>query len=49
MNNAQFAELLSEEDETVLQYLENLTVKEYEDVRSGYTITMVTNNNATLW
>lgn len=41
MNNAQFAELLSEEDETALQYLENLTVEEYEDVRSGYTITFV--------
>lgn len=41
MNNAQFAELLSEEDETAMQYLENLTVEEYEDVRSGYKITFV--------
>ena len=41
MNNAQFAELLSDDDETALQYLENLTVEEYEDVRSGYTITFV--------
>ncbi len=44
MNNVQFAELLSDEDETALQYLENVTVEEYEDVRSGCTITMVTNS-----
>lgn len=45
MNNAQFAELLSEEDETALQYLENVTVEEYEDVRSGYTITFYFKTN----
>lgn len=41
MNNPQFAEIISDEDETALQYLENLTVEEYEDVRSGYKITFV--------
>lgn len=41
MNNAQIAELLSEDDETAMQYLENLTVEEYEDVRPGYKITFV--------
>lgn len=40
-NSPQFAELLSDDDETVIQYLENLTVEEYDDLRSGFTITMV--------
>ena len=33
--------MLDEEDETVLQYLENLTVDEFEDVKSGYKICFV--------
>ena len=41
MNCSQFAELLDEEDETVLQYLENITVDEFEDVKSGYKISFV--------
>ena len=41
MNNSQFMELLSGEDETALQYLKNLTVEEYEDPNSGYKISFV--------
>ncbi len=41
MNNSQFVELLSGEDETALQYLKNLTVEEYEDPNSGYKISFV--------
>lgn len=41
LNCPQFAELLDEEDETVLQYLENITVDEFEDVKSGYKISFV--------
>lgn len=41
INNQQFAELLSGEDEVVLQYLTNLTVEEYEDSKSGYKIAFV--------
>lgn len=33
--------MLDEDDETVLQYLENLTVDEFEDVKSGYKISFV--------
>ena len=45
MNNPNFSELLSEEDETVFQYLDNLTVEEYDDVRSGYKITFVSESS----
>lgn len=41
LNHPQFPELLGEEDETVLQYLENLKVDEFEDVKSGYRINLV--------
>ena len=41
LNHPQFPELLAEEDETVLQYLENLKVDEFEDVKSGYRINLV--------
>ncbi|KAL5483736.1 hypothetical protein EMCRGX_G020146 [Ephydatia muelleri] len=44
LNNPNFSEILGEDDENVLQYLENLTVDESEmkfdelDIRSGYKI-----------
>ena len=41
LNHTQFSELLGEEDETVLQYLENIKVDEFEDVKSGYKVSMV--------
>ena len=33
--------MLNEEDEQALQYLENLAVDEFEDVKSGFKISMV--------
>ena len=48
LNCPQFAELLDEEDETVLQYLENITVDEFEDVKSGYKISFVSLSNLKL-
>ena len=45
LNNPQFSEFLGEDDETVLQYLENLTVDECEDVKSaGYKISFVSSH-----
>ena len=41
INNPQFSDLLTGEDETALQYLKNLTVEEYEDSNSGYKISFV--------
>lgn len=41
VNNTQFSELVNGEDETALQYLNNLTVEEYEDPNSGYKISFV--------
>ena len=41
LNHPQFSDLLGEEDETVLQYLENIKVDEFEDVKSGYRVSMV--------
>ena len=41
LNHPQFSELLGEEDETVLQYVENIRVDEFEDVKSGYKVSMV--------
>lgn len=41
LNHPQFSDLLGEEDETVLQYLENIRVDEFEDVKSGYKVSMV--------
>jgi template-activating factor I len=40
LNHPQFSELFGEEDETVLQYLENIRVDEFEDVKSGYKVSM---------
>lgn len=45
INNTQFADLLSGDDETALQYLSNLTVEEYEDPNSGYKISFVSLSN----
>lgn len=47
LNHPQFPELLGEEDETVLQYLENLKVDEFEDVKSGYRINLVSVSQCT--
>lgn len=41
INNQQFAQFLSGEDEVALQYLTSLTVEEYEDSKSGYKIAFV--------
>lgn len=41
INNSQFADSLTGEDETALQYLKNLTVEEYEDPKSGCKISFV--------
>ena len=40
-NHPAISQLLNEEDEQALIYLENLTVDEFEDVKSGYKISMV--------
>lgn len=41
INNPQFADLLTGEDDTALQYLKNVMVEEYEDPNSGYKISFV--------
>lgn len=41
LNHPQISEFLNEDDETVLQYLENVRVDEFEDVKSGYKINFV--------
>lgn len=41
MNNPNLSEMINEEDESVFQYLSNLVVVEYEDVKSGFKISFV--------
>ena len=49
LSHSQFSELLGEEDETVLQYLENIKVDEFEDVKSGYRVSMVSRGTELAW
>ena len=43
VNHPGISELLNDEDEQALQYLEGLSVDEFEDVKSGFKISMVCN------
>ena len=41
MNNPNLSDVINEDDESAFQYLSNLVVVEYTDVKSGYKITFV--------
>lgn len=41
MNNPNLSDMINDDDEGVLQYLFNVVVSEYEEVKSGYKITFV--------
>lgn len=43
-NHPSISQLLNEEDEQALLCLENLTVDEFEDVKSGFKISLVSDN-----
>ena len=45
MNNPNLSEMINDDDEGAFQYLSNLVVVEYEDVRSGYKISFVSSSN----
>ena len=45
MNHPQISALLDEEDEEALHYLASLEVEEFEDIKSGYRIKFVSNDN----
>lgn len=38
MNNKEIAEILEEDEEDALRYLNKLEVEEFEDIKSGYRI-----------
>jgi len=40
INHPQISSLVTEEDEHILQYLEKINVREFEDIKSGYIISM---------
>ena len=48
MNNPNLSEMINDDDEGALQYLSNLVVVEYEDVKSGYKISFVSSQNKRL-
>lgn len=41
MNNPNLSEMINDDDEGAFQYLSNLVVVDYEDVKSGYKISFV--------
>ena len=41
MNNPNLSDMINDDDEAAFQYLSNLVVVEYEDVKPGYKITFV--------
>jgi len=41
LSHPNISELIDTEDEAALQYMTELSVEEYEDVKSGYKITFV--------
>lgn len=43
-NHPGVSDLINEEDELVLQYLDTLSVDEYENVKSGFKILMVSDH-----
>ena len=49
MNNPNLSDMINDDDEAAFQYLSNLVVVEYEDVKPGYKITFVRQRNILLW
>ena len=41
LNHPGIANLISQSDAELLQHLKNLFVEEHEDIKSGYTVTLV--------
>ena len=48
-NHPAISEILNGDDEQALQYMDGLSVDEFEDVKSGFKINLVCNQNTVVY